>query len=400
MAAQKKSANRKRRGRGEGAIFQRADGRWVAQVTLGYNAKGRRVNRIKYAGTKGEAQEKLKELQSQDLSANLEAVKKFTVAEYLDHWLSVHEVRPTTRHQYKQVIDNHIKPHIGGVKLAKLSPSQVQVLYSILKKGNSKRAPSLVHAVLSAACNRAIRWGYLRASPCSGLDKPVQPKREVATYGLAECLKFFAAAKEDRFHALFVLAACTGARQGELLGLQWSDVDLQAGTIQIRRGLIEIAGKFSLGEPKTAKSRRLIHIVPIAAEALKAHRKIMAQEHLKALMETESKEPKRDFANTPVFCDQDGGWMRKSNLTRRHFKPAIERAQLPDIRFHDLRHSAATMLLEQGEHPAVVAAILGHGSVMLTLNTYSHVTPALGKDAINRLGEAMERERLARGDEK
>jgi integrase len=178
------------------------------------------------------------------------------------------------------------------------------------------------------------------------------------------------AALEDRFHALYVLAVTTGLRQGELLGLQWEDVDLASAVLHIRRALQEVAGRLWLDEPKTAKARRTVDLPAVAVAALREHGdRMLAEAHL------------REF----VFCDSQGGPVRKSNLIRRSFLPLLKRAGLPRIRFHDLRHTAATLLLLQGVHPKVVQERLGHSQISITLDTYSHVLPSMGREAAAKL---------------
>jgi integrase len=178
------------------------------------------------------------------------------------------------------------------------------------------------------------------------------------------------AATMDRFHALYVLAVATGLRQGELLGLRWEDVDFGGAMLRVRFALHELDGHLSLDEPKTAKSKRPVDLPEVAVTALREHRERMLSEgHPHGL----------------VFCDTDGGPVRRPNLIRRSFLPLLKTAGLPRIRFHDLRHTAATLLLLQGVHPKVVQERLGHSQISVTLDTYSHVLPSMGKEAAARL---------------
>jgi integrase len=180
------------------------------------------------------------------------------------------------------------------------------------------------------------------------------------------------AARGDRFYALYVLALTTGMRQGELLALQWRDVDLDAATIAVQRSLSEVNGELHHNEPKTASGRRSITLPTMAVQALRSHRAAMLAEGHSA-------------ADRPVFCDTIGGWMRKQNLVRRSFRPLLIAANLPTIRFHDLRHTAATMLLEAKEHAKVVQERLGHSTISITLDTYSHVSPSMQRGAADKL---------------
>lgn len=183
------------------------------------------------------------------------------------------------------------------------------------------------------------------------------------------------AAREDRFYALYVLAVTTGLRQGELLGLQWSDVALEGAALHVRHALHELAGRLWLDQPKTTKARRTVDLSAVAVVALRQHYKRMLAER-----------------NPPefVFCDTHGGLVRKSNLIRRSFLPLLKRAGLPRIRFHDLRHTAATLLLLQGVHPKVVQERLGHSQISITLDTYSHVLPSMGRGAAAKLDALLD----------
>ncbi len=182
------------------------------------------------------------------------------------------------------------------------------------------------------------------------------------------------AAREDRLHAVYVLAVATGLRQGELLGLHWEDVDMKQGALTVRRQLSEEGGVLQFTEPKTAKGRRRVELPEFATAALHEHRKRMLA------------------AGTPgplVFCDTEGNPIRKRNLLRRSFQPLLQRAELPKIRFHDLRHTAATLLLSQGVHPKIVQERLGHAQISLTLDTYSLVLPSMQKEAAAKLDSLL-----------
>ncbi len=200
------------------------------------------------------------------------------------------------------------------------------------------------------------------------------PRKELRTLNAEEAQRLLEAAKGDRLEALLVLALTTGMRQGELLGLQWEDVDLKTGTVYIRRTLLELKGKLTLGETKSGRNRR-VDLPDIAVETLREHRKRMLAE---------------GHPGPWVFCDTQGGPIRKSNLTRRWFKPLLQRAGLPDIRFHDLRHTAATLLLTLGVHPKIVQERLGHSQISLTLDTYSHVLPSMQREAARKLDTLFE----------
>jgi integrase len=207
------------------------------------------------------------------------------------------------------------------------------------------------------------------------VDPPRVPKSEITPLDQQQVGKLLAAAKDDRLEAVYVVAIGSGLRLGELFGLQWTNVDLKAGRIAVRHTLTEVGGKLSLTEPKTAKGRRLVTLPRTAVDALIDHRKRMVA---------------AGFAGVRfVFFNSAGGPLRRSHFHRNEFKPLLKRAELPNIRFHDLRHTSATLLLAQGVHPKVVQERLGHAQISLTLDTYSHVLPSIEAEAASRLDSLL-----------
>ncbi|MCC6642425.1 MAG: site-specific integrase [Deltaproteobacteria bacterium] len=367
----------RKRGSGEGSIYKRDDGVWVASVTLGRDDAGRRRRRVVYAGSQAEAVEKLGALRTERMDGTLTEPSKLRLGEYLDRWLhdsARTRVRPTTLGIYESLIRVHIKPHLGGVALSKLAPAHVQGLLGSLERGGvSPRLRQMVRSVLSVALKQAVRLEIMRRNPVAAVDRPRAPKPEIRSLEVDECRKLLEAAKGDRLEALYVVAVATGLRQGEIFGLRWGDVDLGERALQVRRTLTEEnrTGQMVFAEPKTAKSRRRVDLPSFAVAALTAHRAALgAAPHPDRL----------------VFTDTDGKPLRKSNVQRRSFKPLLARAGLPQTtRFHDLRHSAATLLLAQGVHPKIVQERLGHSTIALTLDTYSHVLKGLGAEAASKL---------------
>jgi integrase len=221
---------------------------------------------------------------------------------------------------------------------------------------------------------QAVRWNLIPRNPCDAVEPPRVGRKEMTAYTPEQVQQLLKAAEGHRLEALFVLAVTSGLRQGELFGLSWTDIDLDAGSVSVRRQLEELRGQFRLTEPKSAKSRRLVEIPRVAVEALRRHRARMGAEgHL----------------DGPVFCDTHGGWLRKSNFLRQVFKPLLRRAGLPEARFHDLRHTHATLLLAQGVHPKVVQERLGHSQISLTMDTYSQVLPTLQREAAEKLDDLL-----------
>jgi integrase len=369
---------RKRRGRSEGSIFQRADGQWVGSISLGYDGNGKRKRRTVYGATKAQVQEKLRKLQGDAFAGMVTDPQRQRLSEYLAYWLE-NIVRPNrslnTYTSYEGVIRNHITPLIGGTQLAQLTGDHVQALYGAMAKaGVSDRTRQLAHAVLHRALQVAVeaKPPKIPFNPCDYVEAPRLPEgkvHRVEPYGAEEVRRLLAAAEGHRLEALIVLAVFTGMRQGELFALQWPDLDLETGALCVRHSLEEVGGKLALKEPKSGKARR-VELPPLAVAALWGHRaRMLTEGHL----------------DGPVFCDTRGGWLRKSNFLRNVFQPLIKKAGLPRRRFHDLRHTSATLLLTLGVHPKVVQERLGHSKINVTLDTYSHVAPTLQKEAAAKL---------------
>ena len=362
----------KRRGHGEGSIFGRKDGLWVARVTL---EGGKRKDF--YAKSRREAAAKLKVAQKAvDDGLSLDSDKQ-TVAQFLEKWLSA-SVKPSTRHKtfttYESLCRTSIVPRIGTKKLAKLTALDLQALYTELAdSGLSPRTVHHVHRVLHRAFTQAVRWNLITRNPCDGAQGPRVARAEMKVWTPEEADTFLCATDEHRMHALYVLALTSGMRQGELLGLKWSDINWSAGTLAVRRALQWQRGiGLVLVEPKTARSRRTIHLAQKALAALRAHKDRQAFDR-RALGDSW-----RD--SDLVFCDPGGAPLSPTRQTQIFQKAAAD-ARLPAIRFHDLRHTAATILLSRGVHVKLVSEMLGHSTIVLTLDTYSHVIPAMHGDA-------------------
>lgn len=367
---------RRRRGRGEGAIYQRADGLWAGSCSLGYDDHGKRKRRVVYGATKQEVQEKLRQLQTDHALGRLTDADKFTVADYLTLWLEQTarvKVSPTTYHRYRQHVRLHLIPHVGSVRLNKLTALHVGQLYSAMERaGASASECRKVGKVFKQALRDAVRLRFLMHNPAADVLMPRVIKKEITPLDQEQAVRLLTHAAEDRHHALYVLALDSGMRQGELFGLTWPDIDFGAGSVQVQRSLEEIQGHLRLKETKTGKGRRRIDLTPFTRDALHEHRKRMLAEG-------------RDVKAGAVFCDTEGKWLRKSNFQRRSFKPLLRGAELPDIRFHDLRHTCATLLLMADVNVKVVSERLGHRSIEITLNTYSHVLPTMQKTAAEKM---------------
>jgi integrase len=315
--------------------------------------------------------------------------ENITLGDYLDRWLadSVHgTVRQSTFSRDKYLVTNHIKPALGRLKLKNLNALQVQSLYrDRLDSGLSGSTVQKIHHVLHKALAQAVRWDLIPRNPSDNVKAPTPTPKEMHPLSATEAQKLLEATRGDRLEALYVLAIHTGMRQGELLGLRWEDVDLDRKSLRIRRTLTrkgnESGGAYGVGKPKTKKSRRTVRLTERAVEALRSHRARQAEEKLRAAA------PYQDRGL--VFAGQHGGIINPSNLRNRSFTPLLKKADLPRITFHDLRHTCASLLFQRNVHPKLVQDLLGHASVAITLDTYSHMLPGMGGEAANAIVEAL-----------
>ncbi len=373
-----------RRGRDEGNIYQRSDGRWTARISLGYQG-GRRVRKSLYGKTRKEVQDKLVAAQrSLQLGMTPTRNGRLTLGAYLEEWLAesvLPSVRRTTFRSYEQLLRVHVLPDLGRLTLAKLGPDDVQRLLNRKQaEGLSPRTVSHIRAVLRRALNVAQRWDLVPRNAAALASPPRVPRYQVPALDPEAARAILRAVTGDRFEALFVLALATGLRQGECLGLRWEDVDLDAGTLYVRNALQRVGGQPQLVEPKTSLSRRTLALPHPAVVALRTHRLRQHQDRLLA--------GARWRDQRFVFCTLVGTPADGPAVTRR-FKHLLAEAGLPAMRFHDLRHGCASLLLAQGVSPRVVMEILGHSQISLTMNTYAHVIPSLKRDAAEQMATLL-----------
>ena len=363
----------RKRGNGEGSISRRKGGGWMAQYAV-HTAEGRK-RRTLYGKTRAEVAAKLAKALSDRGDGLVFDAGKLKVGEYLERWLrdSVEgNVRPRTFSNYRLQARRHITPALGGIKLKALTPAHVQGLYrQKLDAGLSAASVRSIHAVLHRALKQALRWGLVPRNVTEAVDIPQLVHEEVRALSPEEARVFLEAARGDRYECMYVVAVTVGLRRGEVLGLKWTDVDLEAATLRVARQLQRMRDGSGLRftAPKGGKGRT-VSLPPRTVEALRAHRARQAQERLKA------GSLYRD--GNLVFATRVGTPLGPSNIDRRSFKPLLAKAGLPDVRFHDLRHTCATLLLSKGVNPKFVQELLGHADVGLTLNTYSHYLPSMG----------------------
>jgi integrase len=372
----------KRRGNGEGSIGKRKDGRWMGRYTV-HTAEGSK-QRCVFGKTRAEAAEKLtRAMADRDGGITYDA-GKLTLGDYLGRWLtdSVKDtVRQRTYERYESIVRVHLVPAIGSVKLKNLTPAHVRSLCrSKLDEGLAPRTVQYAYRTLSKALKQAANDGLIPRNVAASV-KPPQPRSdEIRPLDREQARSFLAAVSGERLEALYVVAITAGLRQGELLGLKWEDVDLDAGKLQVRRTLSEARIGRIFEAPKSGKGRG-IRLTKNATEALRGHRKAQLEEKLR--LGTLWQE------NSLVFPSQVGTPLGGRNLIR-HFKRMLEHTGLyPTFRFQDLRHTCATLLFRQGVNPKIVQELLGHGDVSLTLNIYSHVLPDMGDTAAGAMDEAL-----------
>jgi integrase len=370
-----------RRGQGEGTFRQRSDGTWEARVRL---ADGTRKSI--YGKTRKIVSDRLTQIQTDQRKGLPVVAEKETTGDYLTRWLTdtaKHTVRPSTFESYERLVRKHVIPHIGKVKLARLSAQDLSRLYSsLLDQGLSPRTVQYVHAIIHRALKQALRWSLVARNVAELVDAPRPVRKEIRPLSTEQSVRFLEATESDRMHALYVVALTTGMRQAELLGLRWADLDWSRGAIAVRQQAIRTkATGMVFTEPKTAKGKRSIALPGIALDALRAHRIRQNEERL-ALGSVWAD-------NDLVFPSETGTPIERQNLMRRSFWPALDRAGLPRIRFHDLRHTAATLMLSQGVHPKVVQERLGHTTIGVTLDVYSHVLPDMQAEAADKLDQVF-----------
>lgn len=367
-----------RRGHGEGSIYQRKDGRWAASITV----EGRKRKTF-YGKTRKEVQEQLTKALHEKQQGTLVTGPRQTLRQFLTYWLEDVQkpaVRTRTYVRYESQLRLHVLPVLGSKELSKLTPQHVQAFYSqLLKKGLSPQSIRLLQSMLHKAFDYAVRIGLLARNICDAVTLPKVERAEMHVLTLEQIQQFLEAARGNRIEALFVLASVTGMRRGELQALKWKDINFTEGVLYVRRSLVELKGGAIESEPKSTSGNRSIVLPPFVLEILKKHR----VQQVKMRLEAETWQD-HDY----VFSTSHGTPFAAGNL-RIMFKNLLKQAGLPDIRFHDLRHSVATMLLSLGTHPKVVQELLGHGSIGITMDTYSHVMPTMQKNVMARLDDLL-----------
>ncbi len=378
-----------------GHLRRRGPGTWAVVVELGRDPEGKRRQKWHTVhGTKADAERELTRI-LHELDTGLYAEpERLTVAAYLERWLTDYaraNTSPRTYQRYRELIDSYITPRIGHLALTKLRPLHVQGLEAdLLANGRQRRregGPSglsprtvlHVHRVLATALRQAVRWQMIPRNPADAVRPPCPTRPEIHTLTEEETALLLQAAKGSRLYAPVLLALTTGLRRGELLALRWEDVDLESGTLRVVQNLTVTQEGLVFKTPKTAKSRRSVALPALAVEALREHRKQQSEERLRLGPVWQD--------HALVFPGLDGRpW--HPDLFTSGFHDLTLRAGLR-VRLHDLRHTHATQLLKAGIHPKVVSERLGHSTIGITLDIYSHVLPGMQEEAATRTDLAL-----------
>lgn len=373
-----------------GSITKRTKNSWSVVLDLGRDPLTGRRRQLRRAikGTKRDAEALLVQLLHQrDLGID-QPPGKLSVGEYLQQWLRDYakvNTAPATYAMYQTMVLTHALPALGTLPLTKLRPQHLQQLYNGLldhgrrdgKGGLSPKSVLHLHRILREALNHAVQWQFLANNPADATRPPRPARYEIPALGPEVIQRLLGAAAKTRHRTIIYLAVMTGLRRGELLGLRWADVDLDRGTLSVRRALQRLTGEgITYRAPKTQSSNRSVALSPDTIETLRRHRKDQLEERL-------SLGPAYQDQGL-VFTTPLGTPIDPANL-RRAWSGIVTRAGVEPLRFHDLRHAHATLLLLQGIHPKIVSERLGHSSVRITLDTYSHVLPGLQAQAAAQL---------------
>ncbi|MDD5980611.1 MAG: site-specific integrase [Clostridium sp.] len=376
----------KKRANGDGSIRKRKDGRWEGRYVVGHDpVTGKMISRNVLGKTQAEVKEKLRTAIENSKRLDYTRTGKYTVGQWMDEWFEAYakvKVRPSSHQTYKGYIENHIKPNIGDIPIEKLTSLQLQKFYRLLltegripriesekqPKGLSAKTVRNINQVISSAMDMAVRHKLILTNPTEGCELPKVEHREMKTLPAEQLGAFLREAKESGVYELYYLDLATGLRRGELLGLKWEDIDLQNGIIHVRRQVARVDGEVKELPLKTKNSYRNISI---------------SQDAVAMLTEMEAHR-----SSDYVFPSSTGGPISPDSVNNMLHR-VLKRAGLPSIRFHDLRHTFATLALQNGVDIKTVSGMLGHFSAGFTLDTYAHVTTSAQKEAARTMGNVL-----------
>ena len=376
----------KKRANGDGSIRKRKDGRWEGRYVVGHDPIiGKMISRNVLGKTQAEVKEKLRTAIENSKRLDYTQTGKYTVGQWMDEWFEAYakvKVRPSSHQTYKGYIENHIKPNIGDIPIEKLTSLQLQKFYRLLlaegrvpriesekqPKGLSAKTVRNINQVISSAMDMAVRHKLILTNPTEGCELPKVEHREMKTLPAEQLGAFLREAKESGVYELYYMDLATGLRRGELLGLKWEDIDLANGIIHVRRQVARVDGEVKEMPLKTKNSYRNISI---------------SQDAVAMLTEMEAHR-----SSDYVFPSSTGGPISPDGVNNMLHR-VLKRAGLPSIRFHDLRHTFATLALQNGVDIKTVSGMLGHFSAGFTLDTYAHVTTSAQKEAAKTMGQVL-----------
>lgn len=374
----------KRRAHGEGTIFQLPNGRWQADISLGYKPDGKRNRKSLYGKTQKEVRQKLDAVKQQ-LSQGTFSSSKLTVSDYLEQWVKekARQVKPRTEELYREQARRYIVPHIGGVQLTKLKPVQVQAMVSAVADDVSAATANKARKLLYGALKQAVRWQLISRNVCEAVDPLKEVSRAMLLWTTGEAVQFLDSVRVHRLYGAFHLFMATGLRRGEVLGLRWSD--LRGDKLHIQRSLTVVGGKPTWTTPKTEKGVRFVVLSPDALEALEHHRKQQDAERAlagEAWAETGS-----------IFTSEDGRPIPPGTFHKVWLR-LQKSAGVPQVRLHDLRHLHVSLLVKQGMDPRTIADRVGHTDPAFTLRRYSHMFEEQRQAAAINLSELLQPKRV------
>jgi integrase len=376
-----------------GTLKQRSKGTWTLWLDLPRGTDGkRRRQTLTVQGTKKQAEAKLAELVHQLDTGDYSQPNKSTLGVFMAQWLRDYawpNLSPETAQVYEVITRKHLVPALGAIPLQQLTPERLQAYYSE-KLANGRRdgqgglSPRTVrhhHRLLHVALENAVKWRLIQRNPADAVDAPKYRRKEMQTFDQDGLGAFLTSVRDSEYQPLFYTFLFTGLRRAEALALRWQDVDLDFGQVSVNRSLHHLKdGSFVFQQPKTEKSRRLVALPPSAAIVLRQHRDTQRVQRL--MMD----QPVSDA--DLVFAHLDGSPLLPLTVTHA-WKRLAKQAGFPHIRLHDARHSHATLMLAQGVHPKIVSERLGHSSVAITLDVYSHVLPGLQEAAARAFDDGL-----------
>jgi integrase len=369
--------------RRRGSIEPVGPGKWRVRLSFGTEGgKRKRMNEVVY-GSKADAERYLHAAIRRREQNDAVVLSRQALGDWAEEWMSTwcNTMAPRTRADYEAMFRRHLTPELRARKLASLTSADIQhFVNGLVAAGLGPRSVAMAHGAVRACLNKAVKLGKLPRNVACDAELPRKTHTELLVFTAEEARRFCEAVRDDKWETLFVLLIHTGLRPSEALGLKWADLD--TGNLRVQRSLVRVAGRQPfLEDTKTPKGRRLIPVGTQALDALQQHRRKQVEWRLRLGVAYDDQ--------GLIFANETGGFADLHNITGRHFKPILRRTGLPLLRLYDLRHSCATLLLAAGEHPKVVQERLGHSSIVLTLDTYSHVLPGIQQRASERLDELL-----------